>query len=156
MGLWFRHWWLGSNRSQYYTNRLVIVQDGLLKIKTKKFQGNYTSARILTKINFRSKHGRVIRAKLAFGCWNLVCFMDVRSNISTAGWPACGEVDIGTCWQQPKQGSWILAFSRDVQEIHLIQVRLWSTSTGIVSCLFDDWSATSIKFTLLVSYFIPL
>jgi len=90
----------GNNEEQYYTNRPenVIVQGGLLKIKTIKesYLGSaYTSARILTKGKFSFKYGKVdIYAKLPSGGGTWPALWMLGDNISTAGWPACGEIDI--------------------------------------------------------------
>lgn len=90
----------GNNESQYYTNRPenVIVQNGILKITAKKesYQGaEYTSTRMKTQGKFSFKYGRVeIRAKLPSGGGTWPALWMLGSNISTVGWPACGEVDI--------------------------------------------------------------
>ena len=90
----------GNNESQYYTNRSdnVIVENGVLKIITKKesYQGsNYTSTRLLSKGKFSIKYGTVeIRAKLPSGGGTWPALWMLGDNINTAGWPACGEIDI--------------------------------------------------------------
>ncbi len=90
----------GNNEEQYYTNRPenVIVQNGVLKIKTLKenFNGSsYTSARILTKGKFSFKYGKVeIKAKLPSGGGTWPALWMLGNNIDTVGWPACGEIDI--------------------------------------------------------------
>lgn len=90
----------GNNESQYYTNRAdnVIVQGGVLKIIAKKenyLGSSYTSARLLTKGKFSFKYGRVdIRAKLPGGGGVWPALWMLGDNISTVGWPACGEIDI--------------------------------------------------------------
>ncbi len=90
----------GNSELQYYTSRSqnVIVQGGVLKIKAVKesFSGSsYTSARLLTKDLFAFKYGKVeVRAKLPEGKGTWPAIWMLGSNISTAGWPACGEIDI--------------------------------------------------------------
>jgi beta-glucanase (GH16 family) len=90
----------GNNESQYYTNRLdnVKVENGYLKIVTKKeaYQGsNYTSARLKTQGKFSIKYGKIeIRAKLPEGKGTWPALWMLGDNIGTAGWPACGEIDI--------------------------------------------------------------
>jgi beta-glucanase (GH16 family) len=90
----------GNNEAQYYTSRAenVIVQGGVLKIITKKeaYQGSsYTSARILSKGKFAFKYGKVeIRAKMPIGGGTWPALWMLGSNIDTAPWPACGEIDI--------------------------------------------------------------
>lgn len=90
----------GNNESQNYTNRTdnVKVENGVLKIITKKesYQGsNYTSARLKTQGKFSIKYGKIeFRAKLPAGGGTWPALWMLGDNISTAGWPACGEIDI--------------------------------------------------------------
>jgi len=90
----------GNNEAQYYTNRAenVTVSNGTLKITARKetFSGsNYTSARILTKDKFSFKYGKIeARAKLPQGIGTWAAIWMLGNNISTVGWPACGEIDI--------------------------------------------------------------
>ena len=90
----------GNSELQYYTNRSenVIVSQGVLKIKAIKenYAGSeYTSARLLSKGKFSFKYGRVeIRAKLPAGVGTWPALWMLGSDISSAGWPDCGEIDI--------------------------------------------------------------
>lgn len=90
----------GNNEPQYYTNRTenAIVQGGVLKIITKKesyLGSNYTSARLLTKGKFSFKYGKVeFRAKMPVGGGTWPALWMLGDNISTVGWPACGEIDV--------------------------------------------------------------
>ena len=90
----------GNGESQYYTNRSdnVIISGGVLKITAKKesYQGShYTSTRMLTQGKFNFTYGRVeVRAKLPSGGGTWPAIWMLGSNISTVGWPACGEIDI--------------------------------------------------------------
>ncbi len=90
----------GNNESQYYTNRSdnVFVENGVLKIIIKKesyLGSNYTSARLLSKGKYSFKYGKVeIRAKLPSGGGTWPALWMLGDNIGTAGWPACGEIDI--------------------------------------------------------------
>lgn len=90
----------GNNELEYYTSRPqnVIVKDGLLHITALKenYEGsNYTSARILTKGKFSFKYGRVeVRAKLPAGVGTWPAIWMLGSNVDSAHWPACGEIDI--------------------------------------------------------------
>ncbi len=93
-------WGWGNNELEYYTDRKenAIVEKGILKIKAIKetYKGsNYTSAKILTKDKFSFKYGKVeVRAKLSTGVGTWPAIWMLGNNISTAGWPACGEIDI--------------------------------------------------------------
>jgi beta-glucanase (GH16 family) len=90
----------GNNELEYYTNRTdnVIVSGGTLKIiaKSESYSGSaYTSARLLTKDKFSFKYGKIeVRAKLPAGVGTWPAIWMLGNNISTAGWPACGETDI--------------------------------------------------------------
>jgi hypothetical protein len=90
----------GNNEQQYYTSRTdnAVVSGGTLKIiaKAESFSGkSYTSARLLTKDKFSFKYGKIeVRAKLPVGGGTWPAIWMLGSNISTAGWPACGEIDI--------------------------------------------------------------
>ncbi|MBC9930614.1 family 16 glycosylhydrolase [Chitinophaga qingshengii] len=90
----------GNAEAQYYTDRQqnVSVSDGTLKIIAQKESYNgkdYTSARMLTKGKFNFTYGRVeVSAKLPVGGGTWPAIWMLGSNIATAGWPACGEIDI--------------------------------------------------------------
>jgi len=90
----------GNNESQYYTNRVAnaVVIDGSLKITAKKeaYNGSdYTSARLLSKDKYSFQYGKVaVRAKLPAGGGTWPAIWMLGSNINTAGWPGCGEIDI--------------------------------------------------------------
>ena len=90
----------GNNELQHYTNRAenVIVSNGTLKImaKAETYSGSaYTSARLLSKDKFSFKYGKVeARAKLPEGVGTWPAIWMLGNNISTAGWPECGEIDI--------------------------------------------------------------
>ena len=90
----------GNNESQNYTNRTdnVKVENGVLKIIAKKesYQGsNYTSARLKTQGKFSVQYGKIeFRAKLPIGGGTWPALWMLGDNISSAGWPACGEIDV--------------------------------------------------------------
>jgi beta-glucanase (GH16 family) len=90
----------GNNELEYYTNRSsnAIVQNGMLMITAVKenYLGSaYTSARLLSQNKFSCKYGRIeVRAKIPPGVGTWPAIWMLGSNISTAGWPACGEMDI--------------------------------------------------------------
>lgn len=90
----------GNNESEYYTSRPenVKVEDGVLKITAKKetYEGaDYTSARIKTQGKFNFKYGTIeVKAKLPEGGGTWPAIWMLGSNITSVGWPACGEIDI--------------------------------------------------------------
>jgi beta-glucanase (GH16 family) len=90
----------GNNELEYYTSRPEnsIVEGGVLKIKAIKenYSGSaYTSARLLSKGKFSFKYGKVeVSAKLPAGVGTWPAIWMLGDNVNTAGWPACGEIDI--------------------------------------------------------------
>ncbi len=95
-GSWF------NGEQQQYTNRMdnAYVSDGTLKIVAKKeiytaFNStkNYTSARLNSEFSFT--YGRIeVRAKLPEGGGTWPAIWTLGSNITSVGWPFCGEIDI--------------------------------------------------------------
>ncbi|WP_149302681.1 glycoside hydrolase family 16 protein [Pareuzebyella sediminis] len=95
-GSWF------NAEQQHYTNRVdnAYVSNGTLKIVAKKEKytafnstKNYTSARLNSKFSFT--YGRIeIRAKLPAGGGTWPAIWTLGSNITSVGWPSCGEIDI--------------------------------------------------------------
>jgi len=90
----------GNNELEYYTNRNVnsYIQNGSLVIEAKQenYGGkNYTSARMITKGKRYFTYGKIeARIKLPSGKGIWPAFWMLGENISTVGWPACGEIDI--------------------------------------------------------------
>ena len=88
----------GNNESQFYTRENAIVQDDVLKIKAKKetYRGySYTSSRMKTQNKFSFTYGRVeVRAKLPSGGGTWPGIWMLGDDITTVGWPGCGEIDI--------------------------------------------------------------
>lgn len=88
----------GNNELQEYTDspNNVFLENGRLYIRAvKDANGKYTSGRIITSGKKEFKFGRIdIRAKMPVGKGIWPALWMLGSNISTAGWPACGEIDI--------------------------------------------------------------
>lgn len=90
----------GNGEVQYYTREPenVKVENGVLKITAIKqlFNGaSYSSARIKTQGKFGFTYGKVeVRAKLPDGGGTWPAIWMLGENISTVGWPECGEIDI--------------------------------------------------------------
>lgn len=102
-------WGWGNQELQYYTNSTDNAYhdgQGALVIRAVKLAPplalscwygpcQYTSARLVTKGKFEQKHGRFearIKVPRGQGVWP--AFWMLGNNIDTAGWPACGEIDI--------------------------------------------------------------
>lgn len=90
----------GNGESQYYTARSenVRVEDGLLKLQARRENyrnSSFTSARIKTQGLFQFTYGKVeVRAKLPSGGGVWPAIWMLGSNITSVGWPRCGEIDI--------------------------------------------------------------
>ncbi len=90
------NWGWGNNELQNYTNspENVEVTDGRLFIFARN-EGGYTSARLKSQGLFDFQYGRVdIRAMLPIGQGIWPALWMLGSDITTEGWPACGEIDI--------------------------------------------------------------
>ncbi|MFK8039694.1 MAG: family 16 glycosylhydrolase [Crocinitomicaceae bacterium] len=86
----------GNNELQNYTNSNYIVTNGYLEIFAKETGSqNYSSTRIKTEGLESWQYGRVdIRAALPFGQGIWPALWMLGDNITSAGWPSCGEIDI--------------------------------------------------------------
>ncbi len=88
----------GNNELQYYRKENASVADGVLTIEARKesYQGNqYTSTRMKTQGKEIFRYGRIdVRALLpkGQGIWPAVWMLG--NNITSVGWPKCGEIDI--------------------------------------------------------------
>lgn len=90
----------GNHELEYYTNSqkncLVSAGNLIIEARNESTSGfNYTSTRLTTQNKKTFKFGRIdIRAKLpvAKGMWPALWMLG--SNISSVGWPKCGETDI--------------------------------------------------------------
>ena len=90
----------GNSELEYYTGRAqnAYVSNGLLHVVARKesYAGfSYTSARLKSQGHLAKAYGRFeFRAKLPAGLGYWPALWLLGSNISTVGWPACGEVDV--------------------------------------------------------------
>jgi len=150
----------GNNELEYYTNssKNTLVSNGNLVIEARKepIQGfNYSSARMTTQNKKAFKFGRIdIRAKLPVGKGIWPALWMLGSNISTVGWPACGEIDImeligtypgrshGTIHWKPvsgtntsKGGEYNLASGNFSQQFHVFSI-IWVQDT--IKWFIDD------------------
>jgi hypothetical protein len=87
----------GNAELEIYTNSStnVHIDTGYLHISATKEGGSYYSGRLTTKGKKEFTHCRVdIRAKLPQGKGIWPALWMLGGNISSVGWPACGETDI--------------------------------------------------------------
>lgn len=95
----------GNNELECYTNRTqnAQIKSGNLVITAQKenincsdgVASNYTSARLKTQGLFSQAYGRFeARIKIPAGQGMWPAFWMLGNNISSVGWPTCGEIDI--------------------------------------------------------------
>jgi len=94
-------WGWGNNELQNYTNgNNAEIVGGKLIITARKVNdltetGSYTSTRMITRGKKEFRYGRIeIKAKLPAGKGVWPAIWMLGANLSTVGWPACGEIDI--------------------------------------------------------------
>jgi beta-glucanase (GH16 family) len=145
----------GNNEREYYTARTnnAYVANGLLHIVARLETTNgfpYTSARMKSQGLFSHKYGRFeFRAALpqGVGCWPALWMMG--TNITSVGWPACGEMDVmenNGSWSNQVQGT--IHYS-DTNNNHLQQTKLYSLPSGGLVTNFHtyavQWTSNSIQ-----------
>jgi beta-glucanase (GH16 family) len=95
----------GNDERQTYTDRRenAAIRNGMLVIRARRetlrgtdgISRDYTSARLKTLGTFSQTYGRFeARIKLPRGRGLWPAFWMLGENITSAGWPACGEIDI--------------------------------------------------------------
>lgn len=145
----------GNGEAQHYTSREdnVVVEDGLLKIKAKRenFEGaNYTSARLKTQGRYNFTYGKVeVRAKLpsAAGTWPAIWMLG--SNITSVGWPRCGEIDImeQKGWDKSKVSAALHNQSSSGNTVNFREVEVL-TSTSSFHTYSVNWTPDEIIFAV--------
>jgi beta-glucanase (GH16 family) len=88
----------GNQELETYTNQpqnVYVDGDGHLIIRVERSGSTYTSARLKTQGLFAARYGTVeSRIRLPFGQGIWPAFWMLGTNITSAGWPGCGEIDI--------------------------------------------------------------
>ena len=88
----------GNRELETYTNSAQTVHvdgSGHLVIHVDRSGSTYTSARIKTQGLFSIRYGRIeARIRLPFGSGIWPAFWMLGTNITTSGWPQCGEIDV--------------------------------------------------------------
>ena len=87
----------GNNEQQNYTSNSenLSVGGGTLLIQAKKSGTSWTSARIKSQDKRSFQYGKIeFRAKLPTGIGPWPAAWMMGNNISSVGWPACGEIDV--------------------------------------------------------------
>lgn len=146
----------GNGEKQYYTDRLANakVENGYLTITAKKesYEGfEYTSSRVITKGKFDFKYGRVdIRAKLPQGGGTWPALWMLGSNISSVGWPACGEIDIMEHWGHLAEEVSSAIHTSACSSLNCDQMRVGATIISDYATEFHvysmEWDENEIRF----------
>lgn len=87
----------GNQEIQNYTSSITNArqENGVLIIDAIKSGNNWTSARLKTQNKISFKYGKIVfRAKLPTGVGTWPALWMLGDNITSVGWPACGEIDI--------------------------------------------------------------
>jgi beta-glucanase (GH16 family) len=86
----------GNNELETYTSTNAYIQNGELIISAvRQANGSYTSSRLKTQGKRSWKYGKVAaRLRLPYGQGIWPAFWMLGDNISSVGWPKCGETDI--------------------------------------------------------------
>lgn len=92
----------GNNELQYYQRENAWVENNHLVIEAREEQASdqygsydYTSARMKTQGGYNKQYGRIdVRARLPEGQGLWPAIWALGSNIDSAQWPDCGEIDI--------------------------------------------------------------
>lgn len=88
----------GNRELETYTNLVQNVRldgSGHLIIHVDRTDSGYTSARIKTQGLLSARYGRIeARIRLPFGQGIWPAFWALGTNITSVGWPQCGEIDI--------------------------------------------------------------
>jgi len=143
----------GNAELQYYTDRSqnVIVEGGYLKIKAQRESFNrssWTSARLKTLGKFAFTYGTVVvRAKMpeGFGTWPAIWMMG--TDITTVGWPNCGEIDIAEHVGKDKDRIFsALHYPARNGANAVTASKMIANATTQFHEYRLDWSANSIKF----------
>ena len=87
----------GNSEQQTYTSNPenLSVGNGTLLIQAKKSGTSWTSARVKSQDKRSFRYGKIeFRAKLPTGIGPWPAAWMMGNNISSSGWPACGEIDV--------------------------------------------------------------
>lgn len=143
----------GNNEREYYTSRATnaYIGGGLLHIVARQESMGgfpYTSARMKSQGRFSKTYGKIeFRAKLPLGvgCWPALWMLG--TNITPAGWPACGEIDImENKGSEPNIVGGALHYS-DASNNHLYQSKSYTLGTSVTNfhTYAIQWTTNSIQ-----------
>lgn len=145
----------GNSEREYYTGRTnnVYVANGALHIVAcqESYGGfPYTSARIKTQGLYSKQYGRIeFKAKLPQGVGSWPALWMLGTNITQAGWPTCGELDVmennGT-WSNQVQGTihYANASGQDAYQTKVYTLPVAGDSVTNFHTYAVQWTSNSI------------
>ncbi len=142
-------WGWGNNELQYYTasTNNSFVSNSELHILAKEQvinTSNYSSARIVTKDKFSFQYGKVEgRMKLPAGQGLWPAFWMLGQNISSVGWPQCGEIDI---MEHVSNNSYVNGTAHWNNNGHVYYGGLYNTNIADYHVYSIIWNASSIRY----------
>lgn len=161
----------GNNELETYTDtpENSFVLDGKLNIvATRPYPNIYRSARMISQGKQEFTYGRIdIRAKMPYGQGIWPALWMLGGNISSVGWPKCGEIDImeylgndeskiyGTAHynqngHQSKGGSYTLPNNQSYHDLFHVFTIIWkenSITWYVDYKRFYEVSSTSVEFS---------
>ena len=136
----------GNHEQEYYQSANASVQHGNLVITAKKETSGphpYTSARMKTQGTKAFEYGKIeARIKLPVGLGFWPAFWMLGANISSAPWPACGEIDI---MEHINTDSLIYGTMHWLNTTHVSNGGHVATSPSGWHTYSVEWDADSIK-----------
>ncbi len=143
-----------NNEHQYYTDRPenVLVSDGTLKLTARRENfgsREYTSGKITTQNKKTFKYGKFeahMKLPRAPGSWP--AFWLLGENISTAGWPKCGEIDImehsqDTDYSSSAIHTWSYNHKRQTEKVGIYDIADYDTGFHTYGL---EWSPDILRF----------
>jgi len=144
----------GNWEREFYTSRTnnAYVADGALHIvaRQESYGGfPYTSARMKTQDRFSKTYGRFeFRARLPQGLGFWPALWMLGTNITSVGWPACGEIDVmENRGSSSNQVGGALHYSDPSNNNHLQQAQTYTVATSVTNfhTFAVEWATNSIK-----------
>jgi len=139
----------GDQEVQYYTNKPtnLIVRNGMVTLKANKEVTNgkqFSSASINTKGLFDFKYGKVeARIMVPSGSGSWPGFSLIGSNVTTTGYPACGEIAIMEYFGNDTSNIYSSIHSTGANVTKSLTGPDWSKAFHVYGA---EWTDSSVRF----------
>ncbi|MGL1886716.1 MAG: family 16 glycosylhydrolase [Reichenbachiella sp.] len=143
-----------NGEHQYYTDRPenILVSDGTLKLTARRENygsREYTSGKITTQNKKTFKYGKFeahMKLPRAEGSWP--AFWLLGENISSAGWPKCGEIDImehsqDTDYSSSAIHTWSYNHKRQTEKVGIYDIEDYDTGFHTYGL---EWTPETLRF----------